>query len=81
MKTSSRLIVTVCAVATGIWGISHVAAFQDALVDEAAPTVANQEAEQRSGDATAPASTSPNKSRQNDTAAPINFSWRWKRER
>ena len=81
MKTSSRLIVTVCAVATGIWGISHVAAFQDALVDEAAPTVANQEAEQRSGDATAPASTSPNKSRQNDTAAPINFSRRWKRER
>ncbi len=81
MKKSRRMFVAVCAVATGILGISHVAAFQDALVDEAAPTVANQEAEQRSGDATAPASTSPNKSLQNDTAAPINFSRRWKRER
>lgn len=81
MKKSRRMFVAVCAVATGIWGISHVAAFQDALVDEAAPTVANQEAVQRSGDATAPASTSPKKSRQNDKAAPINFSRRWKRAR
>ncbi len=81
MKKSGLMIVAVCAVSTGVWGISHVAAFQDALGDEAAAAVDNQDGERSPDDATIPTATDSNKSRPTGIGAQLDFSLRWKEER
>ncbi|HQX53924.1 MAG TPA: hypothetical protein PLR25_28685 [Planctomycetaceae bacterium] len=49
MKISGRMIIAVCAVATGFWGMSHVAALQDAIGEDAAAAIDNSDAERGDG--------------------------------